>query len=76
MGPSNWDVRGYVTMLENAPAFSMEVGNFRLAQKGSILTATVGSNMTWQSGVWEGGTAGGVKPTLNIKGSYRSHWFK
>lgn len=66
-GPADWDVRGYVTMLENAPAFSMEVGNFRLAQKGSILTATVGSNMTWQSGVWEGGTVGG-RSTLNIKG--------
>lgn len=66
-GPPDWDVRGYVTMLESAPAFNMEVGNFRLAGRGSILTATVGSNMTWQSGVWEGGTVGG-RSTLNIKG--------
>lgn len=66
-GPGWWDVRGYVTMLETAPAFDMIVGNFRLAGLGSILTATPGSNMTWQSGTWEGGTVGG-RSWLNIQG--------
>jgi hypothetical protein len=66
-GPSWWDVRGYVTMLETAPPFDMIVGNFRLAGFGSILTACPHSNMTWQSGVWDGGTVGG-RSRLNIQG--------
>ena len=46
--------RGYVNMLETAPAFNMFVDVFVLSGLGSILTASPGSNMTWGVGTWNG----------------------
>jgi hypothetical protein len=67
-GPSWWDIRGYVHMLETAPAFDMTVDEFYLSSLGSILTASPHSNMTWNSGTWNGGTIGG-RCRLNILGN-------
>jgi hypothetical protein len=67
-GPGWWDVRGYVNMLETAPAFNMFVDVFVLSGLGSILTASPGSNMTWGVGTWNGGTVGG-RSRLNVLGN-------
>lgn len=70
-GPDWWDVRGYVKMLETAPAFNMFVDVFVLSGLGSILTASPHSNMTWSSGTWNGGTVGG-RSRLNILGQVQA----
>ncbi len=70
-GPDWWDIRGYVKMLETAPAFNMYVDRFVLAGLGSILAASPRSNMTWSSGTWNGGTVGG-RSRLNILGAVQA----
>ena len=70
-GPAWWDIRGYVHMLETAPAFNMQVDVFVLSGLGSVLTASPHSNMTWSSGTWNGGTVGG-RSRLNILGNVQA----
>lgn len=53
------DYRGKVSLLEKSPGFNMKVGKFIIAGLGRVLTASPHSNMSWETGFWNGGIIGG-----------------
>jgi hypothetical protein len=52
--------RGLLSILDNAPAFSMSAASFSVNDQASVLTASPASTMVWQTGTWGGGTIGGL----------------
>lgn len=61
------DYRGKVSLLELAPPFHLAVEFFNINGLGSVLTASPHSNMTWASGVWNGGIIGGRSQLIITK---------
>ena len=57
--------RGELRSLNTASPFLMSVDKFYLSGLGSVLSSCPSSNMTWNSGTWDGGIIGG-RSTLNI----------